>query len=88
MQQPMLTKWSEVYLVRDVGAQIYTQREIEIMWTNRIAEFFRAFEFLLFEPFLKKILSTLCQHGTSKLKRFMTVQSPLVEKDTKILENR
>jgi hypothetical protein len=38
------------------------------MWTNRIAEFFRAFEFLLFEPFLKEIFATLGQHGTSKLK--------------------
>jgi hypothetical protein len=68
MQQPTSTKPSEIYLVRDIGAQVYTQCEIEIMWTNRIAEFFRAFEFLLFEPFLKEIFATLGQHGTSKLK--------------------
>jgi hypothetical protein len=76
-----------VYLLRDLGAEVNTQSEIEVMWTNGIAEFFRTFEFFLLEPFFEKILATLCKDGTSKFERFMTIQRALVEEDPKVLED-
>ena len=89
MRQPeiSLSVWDE-YLVRDICAQVDTQREIEIMWTDGITEFFGTFQLLLFEPFLKQILAILCQDRSSEFKRLVTVQSALVEENAKVLKNR
>lgn len=74
--------------MRDVCAQIHTQREIEIMWTDGITEFFGTFQFLFFEPLFEQILAVLCEDRSGKFKRLMTVQGTLVEENAKILKNR
>jgi hypothetical protein len=78
---------SDDYLVRNIGAQVHTQREIEIMGTDSIAEFFGTFQLFLFEPFLEQVLAILCQYGSGEFKGFVTVQRAFIEENAKVLKN-
>lgn len=75
--------------MRDIGTHVYTQREIEIMWTESITEFFRIFQSFLFKRFLEQVLAILCQPGSSEFEGFVTVQSAFqIKQNPEILKNR
>lgn len=74
-------------LVRDVGTQVDGQGEVEVMRTDGIAEFFRALQFVLLEPFFEEILAILSEDGTSEFEGLVTVQGAFVEENAKVLKN-
>jgi hypothetical protein len=74
-------------LVRDVGAQVDGQGEGEVMGTDCIAEFLRAFQFFFLEPFFEEILAILGEDGTGEFEGLVTVQGALVEENAKVLKN-
>jgi len=90
MRQPEISRdyCLDECLLRDVGTQVHTQREIEIMGTDGITELLGTFQFVLLEPLFEQVFAILCQYRSCEFERFMTVQSALVEENAKVLKNR
>ena len=76
------------HLVGNVGPQVHGQGQSGIGGLHQIAQFFRALQLVLLQPFFQELFAALLKHWSTEFQGLEFVQLALVQEDSKVLEQR